>query len=90
MIYTNLKTIGGLSQRQKWNAMIRRHVDSDRKKFQKELSEVEDLMDFYEAWPQLRDDASKITRNRVLEPEELEIINWLIKLADRITRLDLE
>jgi hypothetical protein len=51
---------------------------------------VRDLADFHVRWREFRNKAMNARDNAALGPEERETIAWLIRMADRIGRSDLE
>ena len=54
------------------------------------ISDIRDLLDFYEAWPHLRHKSETFELLERLDAGDREFVCWLIKLADRVTRQDLD
>ena len=48
-----------------------------------------DLVDFHLRWPEFRTLAARIAENEQLAASEREIVQWLLRLADRVGPRDL-
>jgi hypothetical protein len=51
---------------------------------------VRDLADFHLRWRRYRERALGALDNKALSPEERETLTWLIRMADKVGRADLE
>ena len=51
--------------------------------------DIEDLVDFYNRWPDLRPVAMRVRTDDRLKPEEQDILNWMILMIDRVGPADL-
>lgn len=51
---------------------------------------IEDLVDFYKCWPKLRPDAVKLKENNALADKDVDILDWMIRVVDRVGPVDLE
>jgi hypothetical protein len=51
---------------------------------------IEDLVDFYKYWPELRSDAVKMTKNTTLGDKDVNLLDWMIRVVDRVGPVDLE
>jgi hypothetical protein len=51
---------------------------------------IEDLVDFYKYWPELRPNAIKMTKNNSLGDKDINILDWMIRVVDRVGPVDLE
>lgn len=54
------------------------------------LENVSDLFEFYENWPRLKPLAVELLKNRSISNTDKLTLTWLMHLADRITRRDIE
>ncbi len=48
-----------------------------------------DLVDFHLRWPEFRTLAARVAENKNLAASEREIVQWLLRLADRVGPRDL-
>lgn len=53
-------------------------------------TDIVDLLDFYEKWPRYKKHAIRLKDNPKLDKQEKEILHWLIKLANRVGKSDIE
>jgi len=53
------------------------------------LAPPRDLADFYLRWPEFRVVAAEIAERETLSATELEVMKWLLRLADRVGPRDL-
>jgi len=51
---------------------------------------INDLVDFYNCWPELRTSAVKLTKNSTLADKDVDILDWMIRVVDRVGPVDLE
>ena len=51
---------------------------------------IEDLVDFYKYWPELRSSAVKLKENNTLADKDIDILDWMIRVVDRVGPVDLE
>ena len=51
--------------------------------------DIEDLVDFYNRWPELRPVAMRVQKDNRLGPGERDILNWMILMIDRVGPADL-
>lgn len=51
--------------------------------------EIEDLVDFYQRWPDLRTTAMILSRDERLDPKERTILQWMVRVVDRVGPVDL-
>lgn len=54
------------------------------------IDDVTDVVDFFLAWNTHRQTILKITEIDTLDTEQKKTLNWLVKMADRISLTDLE
>lgn len=54
------------------------------------ITEISDLMDFYRAWPDLKKHAVELKDNINMSKEARQTLYWLIELADRVGKADIE
>lgn len=52
--------------------------------------QIIDLIDFYRKWPSLKKHAVTLKSNADISEDEKETLHWLIKLADRVGKSDIE
>ena len=52
--------------------------------------QIIDLIDFYRKWPSLKKYAVTLKSNADISEDEKETLHWLIKLADRVGKSDIE
>lgn len=52
-------------------------------------SPIEDLVDFYRQWPDLRPGAETLAARQDLTADEREILCWMIRIVDRVGPSDL-
>jgi hypothetical protein len=45
---------------------------------------AQSLVDFYNAWPDLRPNMVQLSKRGDLTPDQLETLNWMILLIDRL------
>lgn len=45
---------------------------------------AQSLVDFYNAWPDLRPNVVQLSKRKDLTPEQLATLNWMILLIDRL------
>lgn len=50
---------------------------------------IDDPVDFYHQWPQLRLRVLALIDNKENDPEDQELLHWMVKIVDRIGPLDL-
>lgn len=50
---------------------------------------IEDLVDFFNHWPEVRGDAVTLRNDKKLTPDQAEILNWMIFIIDRVGPADL-
>lgn len=50
---------------------------------------INDLLDFYDRWPSLRQAMHALSEGTTLNERERETLSWLILLADRVGPTDL-
>ncbi|GAA6189782.1 hypothetical protein [Litorivita sp. NS0012-18] len=50
---------------------------------------IQDLVDFYHRWPELREEAVSVAETCKLEGGQREILGWMIKVIDRVGPADL-
>ncbi|MGL4243201.1 MAG: hypothetical protein ACRCTI_18970 [Beijerinckiaceae bacterium] len=48
-----------------------------------------DLADFHLRWPDYRHAAEEAARAPGLKPDQREVLEWLVRLADRVGRKDI-
>lgn len=51
---------------------------------------IEDLVDFYKRWPDLRDEATRLQRASFLTTEQASILNWMVLVIDRVGPADFD
>lgn len=51
--------------------------------------DIEDLVDFYQRWPDLRTTAMILSRDGRLDPKERTILQWMVRVVDRVGPVDL-
>lgn len=51
---------------------------------------IEDLVDFYRRWPDLREEATKLQRAPFLTTEQASILNWMVLVIDRVGPADFD
>lgn len=73
----------------------RTHINNDEnavtsEQLYKRLHAVSDLFEFYENWPNLKPIAQNMRNNPDMSEADKLMLKWLIHLADRITRRDIE
>jgi hypothetical protein len=51
---------------------------------------IEDLVDFYKNWPELRSVAVDLRKHCDLCEKDIEVLNWMIRVVDRVGPADLE
>lgn len=52
--------------------------------------EIEDLVDFYRCWPELRGEMLKLQNTTHLTAEQAPILEWMIFVVDRVGPADLD
>jgi hypothetical protein len=52
--------------------------------------EIEDLVDFYDRWPELRDDICKLRAGEMVTADQAAIVRWMVFMVDRVGPSDLE
>lgn len=52
--------------------------------------QIEDLVDFYQQWPDLRDVAMNMSRDGRLDQKERVILQWMVRVVDRVGPVDLK
>lgn len=50
---------------------------------------IADLVDFYRRWPDLRSEARAMADGTALAPEQREVLDWMIRVVDRVGPADL-
>jgi len=50
---------------------------------------IEGLVEFYVHWPALRVQAIALSRNEALTEEQTEIVEWMVRVIDRVGPADL-
>ena len=56
----------------------------------KQVEKINDLFDFYHKWPQCRQHAVSLKERADIGSKSRETLHWLIELADRIGKSDLD
>ncbi len=56
----------------------------------KSTEDIEDLVDFYQKWPDLRDVAMGLSRDGRLDRRERIILQWMVRVVDRVGPVDLK
>ena len=51
---------------------------------------IENLVDFYRCWPELRAAAVHLKNKKTLDPEDVDVLDWMIRIVDRVGPSDLE
>ena len=51
---------------------------------------IRDLPDFVLRWKEFRPSVVKVLQTDLLRPEEKVILGWLVRMADKVTVLDLQ
>ena len=51
---------------------------------------IRDLLDFLLRWREFRPDAMRLLDKESLDPQEQEILLWLVRMADKIGERDLQ
>lgn len=51
---------------------------------------IADLVDFYKCWPDLRVTAMKLKKNNALAEKDIEVLDWMIRVVDRVGPADLK
>lgn len=51
---------------------------------------IKDLMDFYNRWPEIRPRMQAVAAGAPPTTDDLDILNWLIRIADMIGPSDLD
>lgn len=51
---------------------------------------IEDLVDFYQQWADLRDVAMNMSRDGRLDQKERVILQWMVRVVDRVGPVDLK
>jgi hypothetical protein len=51
---------------------------------------AEDLIDFYRRWPELRGVAISLSEKTDLSAMQRDLVQWMIKLLDRVGPMDFE
>ncbi len=51
---------------------------------------IRDLPDFHLRWREFRPDAMRLLERGKLDPQEQEILLWLIRMADKIGERDIQ
>lgn len=51
---------------------------------------IEDLVDFYKRWPDLRSDAESILEQKTLEPRQRVVLEWMLMVVDRVGPADFQ
>ena len=51
---------------------------------------IEDIVDFYRRWPDLRSEAEQIMTDAQLDEEQKTLMKWMVFVIDRVGPADLE
>ena len=52
--------------------------------------DIQDLVDFYQQWPELREVAMTLSRDGRLDRTERVILQWMVRVVDRVGPVDLK
>lgn len=55
-----------------------------------DIEKVDDLIDFFSNWSKIRPTVVDLSKNRKLSSSERKLIDWLVILADRVSKYDLD
>lgn len=70
--------------------MAKQNLPVSKKTIMEAVRLPEDLPDMHMRWPQLRDHVVAIAEKPELCATERELINWMVKLGDRVGRRDID
>lgn len=53
------------------------------------IKDIEDVIEFYNCWPSIRNSAIALKKSRKLNSSEKKLVHWMTEIVDRISQRDL-